>query len=100
MIDFQKLVFEKFNDWFLTASMIAVFDVIDLLTSSLLLPLGGLLLAVLAGWVMTRDNAKDELDAGNHIFDIWHEYWFSNCIGNFCHCDDFCHFERNRVWLI
>ncbi|EAQ31309.1 sodium-dependent transporter [Idiomarina baltica] len=50
----------------------SIFDVIDLLTSSLLLPLGGLLLAVLAGWVMTRDNAKDELDAGNHIFDIWH----------------------------
>ena len=39
----------------------SIFDVIDLLTSSLLLPLGGLLLAVLAGWVMTRDNAKDGL---------------------------------------
>ncbi|PYE34329.1 NSS family neurotransmitter:Na+ symporter [Idiomarina fontislapidosi] len=50
----------------------SIFDVIDLLTSSILLPLGGLLLAILAGWVMTRDNAKDELDTGKHMFDVWH----------------------------
>jgi len=49
----------------------SLFDIIDVLTSSLLLPLGGLLLAVLAGWVMRSEFTKDELDTKKGIFDVW-----------------------------
>lgn len=49
----------------------SIFDVIDALTSSLLLPLGGLLLALLAGWVMLRQHSEDELASSKGIYDIW-----------------------------
>jgi NSS family neurotransmitter:Na+ symporter len=38
-----------------------VFDVIDYLTSNLLLPLGGLLIAVFVGWVLSADTTREEL---------------------------------------
>lgn len=38
-----------------------VFDLIDYLTSSIMLPLGGILIALFAGWVMSRDLILDEL---------------------------------------
>lgn len=49
----------------------SIFDLIDALTSSLLLPLGGLLLAILAGWVMQRQYSEDELDSTKGLYDIW-----------------------------
>lgn len=49
----------------------SIFDIIDLLTSSILLPLGGLLLAILAGWVMKREHSENELDSHKPVFDIW-----------------------------
>lgn len=47
------------------------FDVIDYATGSLLLPLGGLLLAIFSGWVMTRSASQDELDTHPVIFRVW-----------------------------
>jgi len=49
----------------------SIFDFIDVLTSSLLLPIGGLLLAILAGWVMLRKHSEDELDSTKGLYDIW-----------------------------
>jgi NSS family neurotransmitter:Na+ symporter len=49
----------------------SIFDLIDALTSSLLLPLGGLLLALLAGWVMQRQYSEDELDSTRSLYDVW-----------------------------
>ncbi|RUO73925.1 sodium-dependent transporter [Pseudidiomarina sediminum] len=47
------------------------FDVIDYATGSLLLPLGGLLLAVFSGWVMTRSASQDELATRPGLFRLW-----------------------------
>jgi len=38
-----------------------LFDVLDILTSSIMLPLGGILIATFAGWVMTRSSSREEL---------------------------------------
>lgn len=49
-----------------------VFDLIDYLTSNLLLPLGGLLIAVFVGWVLSSDTARDELGLGDSpAFRAW-----------------------------
>lgn len=48
------------------------FDVIDYTTSNVLLPLGGLLLAVFAGWVMKSTYSQDELGTQPLVFKIWH----------------------------
>lgn len=37
------------------------FELLDYLTANIMLPLGGLLIAIFAGWVMRRVNSEDEL---------------------------------------
>jgi NSS family neurotransmitter:Na+ symporter len=45
-----------------------VFDLLDYLTSNIMLPLGGLLIAVFAAWRMRRDASVDELSMGDGFF--------------------------------
>jgi len=45
-----------------------VFDLLDYLTSNIMLPLGGLLIAVFAAWRMRRDASVDELAMGDGFF--------------------------------
>ncbi|CAB0149973.1 hypothetical protein PSI9734_00545 [Pseudidiomarina piscicola] len=52
-------------------SLASWFDVIDYATGSVLLPLGGLLLALFSGWVMARSASQDELDTRPAIFRFW-----------------------------
>lgn len=48
------------------------FDLIDYLTSSLLMPVGGLLIAVFAGWRMSRATLVEELAFGSPVlFRVW-----------------------------
>ena len=48
------------------------FDLLDYLTANILLPLGGLLIAIFAGWVMARTSTVDELDMGDRLgYRIW-----------------------------
>ncbi len=42
-------------------------DLFDFLTANILLPLGGVLIAVFAGWVLSRDASVDELDLGEGV---------------------------------
>ncbi|MEM1105847.1 MAG: sodium-dependent transporter [Pseudomonadota bacterium] len=42
-------------------------DLVDFITGSIMLPLGGLLVAVFAGWVLSRDSLADELGAGSAV---------------------------------
>lgn len=47
-------------------------DTIDYFSNQILLPLGGLLIAVFAGWVMTRDASSDELSGlGSGSYVLW-----------------------------
>lgn len=41
------------------------FDVFDYLTANIMLPLGGLLIAIFAAWVMSKDATRDELGIGS-----------------------------------
>lgn len=49
-----------------------VFESLDFLTSQLMLPLGGLFIAIFVGWLMRRAIVATEMDAEGHpLFDIW-----------------------------
>ncbi len=48
-----------------------IFDNVDYLTSNVMLPLGGLLITVFAGWVMCRNSTSDELGSSGSIFKAW-----------------------------
>ncbi|MEL6246341.1 MAG: sodium-dependent transporter, partial [Pseudomonadota bacterium] len=49
---------------------LAYLDFMDFMTESLLLPLGGLLVAIFAGWVLSRDMLTSELGEGS-IMNAW-----------------------------
>jgi NSS family neurotransmitter:Na+ symporter len=49
-----------------------IYDATDYIASNVLLPLGGMLTAVFAGWVMTREAAQEELGIRHlAVFRIW-----------------------------
>ncbi len=47
-----------------------LFDLYDFLTANIMLPLGALLMAVFAGWIMTRGDTEDELAMGSG-YGLW-----------------------------
>jgi NSS family neurotransmitter:Na+ symporter len=49
-----------------------VFDILDILTANIMLPVGGLFIAIFAGWMMKQKHSKEEL-ALDRSFSIW---WF------------------------
>ncbi|MDX1457075.1 MAG: sodium-dependent transporter [Marinobacter sp.] len=49
-----------------------IFDLLDFLTANILLPLGGLLVAVFAGWFMSKQALKNELSLSDSSFKLWH----------------------------
>ncbi len=65
----------SFNDWaHYKFAGLTFFDSIDFLTSRVLLPLSGLLIALFVGWVLAPKVSKDELNGANTIaWPIW--YW-------------------------
>lgn len=48
-----------------------IFDLLDFFTANILLPLGGLLVAVMAGWVMSRPAMEKELALSPGLFNLW-----------------------------
>ena len=48
-----------------------IFDNVDFLTSNVMLPLGGLIIAVFAGWVMCRNSSADELGGAGRLYKLW-----------------------------
>ena len=49
------------------------FDFFDVLTANIMLPLGGLLIAIFAGWYMSKEASRDELDIGDgNAYQLWH----------------------------
>lgn len=48
-----------------------IFDNVDYLTSNLMLPLGGLLIVIFAGWVMCRNSTAEELHGSGALFKTW-----------------------------
>ncbi len=49
-----------------------IFDNLDYLASNIMLPLGGLLISLFAGWVMCRNSSAEELDLGTGLrYQVW-----------------------------
>jgi NSS family neurotransmitter:Na+ symporter len=48
-----------------------IFDNLDHLTNNIMLPLGGLFIAVFAGWVMCRNSTAEELGGTGLIYRLW-----------------------------
>lgn len=63
----------SFNIWsdVKIAFGLGIFDSLDKLTSTILLPLGGLLMAIFAGYVMKQHHRQDELNLGSRYYLAW-----------------------------
>ncbi|MFQ5983349.1 MAG: sodium-dependent transporter, partial [Woeseiaceae bacterium] len=48
-----------------------IFDNVDHLTSNIMLPLGGVFIAVFAGWVMCRNSTAEELGSTGTLYKLW-----------------------------
>jgi NSS family neurotransmitter:Na+ symporter len=48
-----------------------IFDTLDKLTSTILLPLGGLLIAIFAGYFMQKNHVQEELNLHQRSFKVW-----------------------------
>lgn len=63
----------SFNEWSsLTLFGLGVFDLLDTMTSKIMMPLGGLLIALFAGWVMKRAHVADEIGLDGGAFGLWY----------------------------
>jgi NSS family neurotransmitter:Na+ symporter len=47
------------------------FDLLDYLAANIMLPLGGLLIAIFSGWIMKRANSEDEFAMGSGSYSVW-----------------------------
>lgn len=63
----------SFNEWkdIKIVFGLNIFDTLDKLTSTILLPLGGLLMAIFAGYFMKKGHVQEELNLNNTHFKLW-----------------------------
>src|SRR5690606_8588369 len=50
---------------------LGIFDTLDKLTTVILLPLGGLLMAIFAGWFMRTEHVQEELGLQARTYRVW-----------------------------
>jgi NSS family neurotransmitter:Na+ symporter len=66
----------SFNHWAFDFNFLGkvksngLFDILDILTANIMLPIGGLLIAIFAGWMMKTKHSQEEL-ALNSSYKIW-----------------------------
>ena len=62
----------SFNDWSgFSLFGLGLFDLLDTMTSKILMPIAGLLIAVFAGWIMQRQHVQDEIGLQGKGFLLW-----------------------------
>lgn len=63
----------SFNDWQHVKIVFGlnIFETLDKLTSTIMLPLGGLLMAIFAGYFMKKDHVQEELNLDDKKFKLW-----------------------------
>ena len=66
---FTVLSFNELSD--LKIFGMTIFDNIDYLTSKIMLPLGGLLMALFAGFIMKRAIVSSELNSNMFLVNVW-----------------------------
>ncbi len=47
------------------------FDTLDYLTANIMLPLGGLFIAIFAGWLMREQSSREEMNTWPWVFKLW-----------------------------
>ena len=64
----------SFNQWKdMTVRDQTFYDLLDYLTANIMLPLGGLFIAIFVAWILSRRSALDELNMGDHAgFQTWY----------------------------
>lgn len=68
---FAGVPFTQFDFMFVGKQVHNLFEVIDHLTSDILLPLCGLAMAIFAGWILKREVTSEELNASALTYSIW-----------------------------
>ncbi|HNP06037.1 MAG TPA: hypothetical protein PKN99_00340, partial [Cyclobacteriaceae bacterium] len=49
-----------------------IFGLIDYFASNILMPVGGILMAIIGGWVLSKESSRAELNIKNErLFHIW-----------------------------
>lgn len=72
------LSFNRWSDvyplqWLGIESTRTPFEVLDYLTSNVMMPMGGLMVALIAGWALSRSAVRDELGLGDGMaFKLWY----------------------------
>lgn len=67
----------SFNHWSFPFSLVGmektngIFDLFDILTVNIMLPLGGLLMAIFAGWKLSASTTRDELKLNDRHYVLW-----------------------------
>jgi len=64
----------SFNEWSEVKFLFGMnfFDSLDYLTANIMLPLGGLLIAIFAGWSMRRSTVQKELNMDSFLlYNLW-----------------------------
>jgi len=63
----------SFNHWQQITLLFGlnIFDTLDKLTTNILLPVGGLLMALFAGWVMKTEHVQAELGLVRQTYQLW-----------------------------
>jgi NSS family neurotransmitter:Na+ symporter len=63
----------SFNEWKEVKLLFGlnIFDTLDKLTTNIMLPLGGLLMAIFAGWVMQTHHVREELGIAVRPYVLW-----------------------------
>lgn len=51
-----------------------IFDLLDFITSNIMLPLGGLMIAIFVAWIMKKDSVQDEMNM--HTTSSYRLWWF------------------------
>ena len=63
-------ILSDFKPWFLVNR--TPFDFLDFITAQIMLPLGGLFIAVFVGWRMSKSIIREEMDVENHaLLNLW-----------------------------
>jgi len=67
----------SFNEWAFSFNFVGqektngLFDIFDLLTASIMLPLGGILIAIFTSWAMSKESSFDELQQSMGFYKVW-----------------------------
>ena len=62
----------SFNDWSEVKLFgLGIFDILDALTSRIIMPLSGLMIAIFVGWIMKKKHVSEEMQMSGAGLGLW-----------------------------